>query len=125
MIYKVENSVIENKNINYYPVLVIKFNQYKCVYYIKRDLLYFVYYYFFTQTAETDNVLCATSEGEALALLKEFKSDSNSESLINTFVKAVKSYHSPSPSPNAPQYIEHYFSIACEERVITTTLMDI
>lgn len=124
MNYKIGNNVVENKIVTHYPVLVIKFNQYKCVYYIKRDLLYFVCNYFFTQDREANNILCANSDGEALALIGEFKSDPNSENLINTFVKAVKSYNNPSPSPNAPQYIEHYFSVVRKEHIITTSLMD-
>lgn len=124
MNYKIGNNVVENKIVTCYPVLVIKFNKYKCVYFIKRDLLYFFHNYFFSQTYEEDNILSANSEGEALALIGEIKSDPNSENLINTFVKAVKSYNSPSPSPNAPQYIEHYFSIVHKEHAITTSLMD-
>lgn len=124
MNYKIGNNVVENKIVTCYPVLVVKFNEYKCVYFIKRDLLYFVHNYFFSQTYEEDNILSANSEGEALALIGEIKSDPNSERLINTFVKAVKSYNSPSPSPNAPQYLEHYFSIIRKEHVVTTSLMD-
>lgn len=124
MNYKIGNNVVENKIVTCYPVLVIKFNKYKCVYFIKRDLMYFVHNYFFSQTYEEDNILSANSEGEALALIGEIKSDPNSENLINTFVKAVKSYNSPSPSPNAPQYIEHYFSVVRKEHFITTSLMD-
>lgn len=124
MNYKTGNNVVENKIVIYYPVLVVKFNQYKCAYYIKRDLLYSVPNYFFTQDTEEDNILCANSEGEALALVGEFKSDPNSESLINTFVKAIKSYLSPSNYLNAPQYLEHYFSVVRKEHVITTSLMD-
>lgn len=124
MNYKIGNNVVENKIVTCYPVLVVKFNEYKCVYFIKRDLLYFVHNYFFSQTYEEDNILSANSEGEALALIGKIKSDPNSERLINTFVKAVKSYNSPSPSPNAPQYLEHYFSIIRKEHVVTTSLMD-
>lgn len=124
MNYKIGNNVVENKIITYYPVLVVKFNQYKGTYYIKRDLLYFVHNYFFTQERDADNILCANSEGEALALVGGFKSDPNSESLINTFVKAVKSYNNPVHLPEAPQYIEHYFSVVRKEHVLTTTLMD-
>ena len=124
MNYKIGNNVVENKIVTCYPVLVIKFNKYKCVYFIKRDLMYFVHNYFFSRTYEEDNILSANSEGEALALIGEIKSDPKNENLINTFVKAVKSYNSPSPSPNAPQYIEHYFSIVRKEHVITTSLMD-
>lgn len=124
MIYSTENNATENKIVTCFPVLVVKFNEYKCVYFIKRDLLYFVHNYFFSQTYEEDNILSANSEGEALALIGEIKSDPNSERLINTFVKAVKSYNSPSPSPNAPQYLEHYFSIIRKEHVVTTSLMD-
>lgn len=124
MNYKTGNNVVENKIVTCYPVLVVKFNEYKCVYFIKRDLLYFVHNYFFSQTYEEDNILSANSEGEALALIGEIKSDPNSENLINTFVKALKSYLSPSHSLNAPQYLEHYFSIIRKEHVITTSLMD-
>lgn len=124
MNYKIGNNVVENKIVTYYPVLVVKFNQYKCTYYIKRDLLYFVHNYFFSQDREADNILCANSEGEALALVGEFKSDPNSKNLINTFVKAVKSYNNPSSSPNEPQYLEHYFSVVRKEHIITTSLMD-
>lgn len=124
MNYKIGNNVVENKIVTYYPVFVVKFNEYKCVYFIKRDLLYFVHNYFFTQDREADNILCANSEGEALALIGEFKSDPNSERLINIFVKAVKSYNNPSHLPKASQYIEHYFSVIRKERVLTTTLMD-
>nr|DAD55870.1 MAG TPA: hypothetical protein [Bacteriophage sp.] len=124
MNYKIGNNVVENKIITYYPVLVVKFNKYKCIYFIKRDLMYFVHNYFFSQTYEEDNILSANSEGEALALVGEFKSDPNSENLINTFVKAVKSYNNPSPFPNAPQYLEHYFSVIRKEHVVTTSLMD-
>lgn len=114
----------ENKTVTYYPVFVVKFNEYKCVYFIKRDLMYFVHNYFFSQTYEEDNILSANSEGEALALIGEIKSDPNSENLISTFVKALKSYLSPSHSLNAPQYLEHYFSVIRKEHVITTSLMD-
>lgn len=124
MNYKTGNNVVENKIVTYYPVLVVKFNEYKCVYFIKRDLLYSVPNYFFTQDTEEDNILCANSEGGALALVGEFKSDPNSESLINTFVKAVKSYNNPIHLPEAPQYIEHYFSVICKKHVFTTSLMD-
>ena len=124
MNYKIGNNEVENKIVTYYPVLVIKFNEYKCVYFIKRDLLHFVHNYFFSQTYEEDNILSANSDGEALALVGEFKSDPNSESLINTFVKAVKSYNNPIHLPEAPQYIEHYFSVIRKEHVITTSLMD-
>lgn len=124
MNYKIGNNVVENKIVTYYPVFVVKFNKYKCVYFIKRDLLYFVHSYFFSQIYEEDNILSANSEGEALALVGEFKSDPNSENLINTFVKAVKSYNNPIHLPEAPQYIEHYFSVLRKERVLTTTLMD-
>lgn len=124
MNYKIGNNVVENKIVTYYPVLVVKFNEYKCVYFIKRDLLYFVHNYFFSQTHEEDNILSANSEGEALALIGEVKSDPNSERLINTFVKAVKSYNNPIHLPEAPQYIEHYFSVVCKKHVLTTSLMD-
>lgn len=124
MNYKIGNNVVENKIVTYYPVLVVKFNEYKCVYFIKRDLLYFVHSYFFSQIYEEDNILSANSEGEALALVGEFKSDPNSENLINTFVKAVKSYNNPIHLPEAPQYIEHYFSVLRKEHVVTTSLMD-
>lgn len=124
MNYKIGNNVVENKIVTYYPVLVVKFNEYKRVYFIKRDLLYFVHNYFFSQTYEEDNILSANSEGEALALVGEFKSDPNSESLINTFVKAVKSYNNPIHLPEAPQYLEHYFSVIRKEHIITTSLMD-
>lgn len=118
MNYKIGNNVVENKIVTYYPVLVVKFNEYKCVYFIKRDLMYFAHNYFFSQTYDADNVLCAHSAGEALAFIGEFKADPNSENLINTFVKAVKSYLSPS------NYLEHYFSVIRKEHVITTSLMD-
>ena len=124
MNYKIGNNVVENKIVTCYPVLVVKFNEYKCVYFIKRDLMYFVHNYFFSQTYEEDNILSANSEGEALALIGEIKSDPNSENLINTFVKALKSYLSPSHSLNAPQYFEHYFSVIRKEHVVTTSLMD-
>ena len=124
MNYKTGNNVVENKIVTCYPVLVVKFNEYKCVYFIKRDLLYFVHNYFFSQTYEEDNILSANSEGEALALIGEIKSHPNSEQLINTFVKAIKSYYNPSSSPNEPQYLEHYFSIIRKEHVVTTSLMD-
>lgn len=124
MNYKIGNNVVENKIVTYYPVLVVKFNEYKCVYFIKRDLLYFVHSYFFSQIYEEDNILSANSEGEALALVGEFKSDPNSESLINTFVKAIKSYNNPIHLPEAPQYLEHYFSVIRKEHIITTSLMD-
>lgn len=124
MNYKIGNNEVENKIVTCYPVLVVKFNEYKCVYFIKRDLLYFVHNYFFSQTYEEDNILSANSEGEALALIGEIKSDPNSESLINTFVKAVKSYNNPIHLPEAPQYIEHYFSVICKKHVFTTSLMD-
>lgn len=124
MNYKIGNNVVENKIVTYYPVLVVKFNEYKCVYFIKRDLLYFVHSYFFSQIYEEDNILSANSEGEALALIGEFKSDPNSENLINTFIKAVKSYNNPIHLPEAPQYIEHYFSVLRKEHVVTTSLMD-
>lgn len=124
MNYKTGNNVVENKIVTYYPVLVVKFNEYKCVYFIKRDLLYFVHSYFFSQTYEEDNILSANSEGEALALIGEVKSDPNSEQLINTFVKALKSYLIPSPFLNPPQYLEHYFSVIRKEHIITTSLMD-
>ena len=120
MNYQTGNNVVENKIVTYYPVFVVKFNQYKCVYYIERNIQYFVSNYFFAQDCEADNILCATSAGEALALIGEFKSDPNSERLIDNFVKAVKSYNSHSPSPNTPQYIEHYFSVVRKEHVITT-----
>ena len=118
MNYKIGNNVVENKIVTCYPVLVVKFNEYKCVYFIKRDLMYFTRNYFFSQTYEEDNILSANSEGEALAFIEEVKSDPNSENLINTFVKAVKSYLSPS------NYLEHYFSVIRKEHVITTSLMD-
>ena len=124
MNYKIGNNVVENKIVTYYPVLVVKFNEYKCVYFIKRDLMYFVHSYFFSQIYEEDNILSANSEREALALVGEFKSDPNSENLINTFVKAVKSYNNPIHLPEAPQYLEHYFSILRKEHVVTTSLMD-
>ena len=124
MNYKIGNNEVENKIVTYYPVLVVKFNEYKCVYFIKRDLLYFVHSYFFSQIYEEDNILSANSEGEALALVGEFKSDPNSENLINTFVKAVKSYNNPIHLPEAPQYLEHYFSVLRKEHVVTTSLMD-
>ena len=124
MNYKIGNNEVENKIVTCYPVLVVKFNEYKCVYFIKRDLLYFVHNYFFSQTYEEDNILSANSEGEALAFIGEVKSDPNSENLINTFVKAIKSYLSPSNYLNAPQYLEHYFSVVRKEHVITTSLMD-
>ena len=124
MNYKIGNNVVENKIVTCYPVLVVKFNEYKCVYFIKRDLMYFTRNYFFSQTYEEDNILSANSEGEALAFIEEVKSDPNSENLINTFVKAVKSYLSPSNYLNTPQYIEHYFSVIRKEHVITTSLMD-
>lgn len=124
MNYKIGNNVVENKIFTYYPVLVVKFNEYKCVYFIKRDLMYFAHNYFFSQTYDADNILCANSEGEALAFIGEVKSDPNSESLINTFVKAVKSYNNPIHLPEAPQYIEHYFSVICKKHVFTTSLMD-
>lgn len=124
MNYKIGNNVVENKIVTYYPVLVVKFNEYKCVYFIKRDLMYFVHNYFFSQFYEEDNILSANSEGEALALIGEFKSDPNSENLINTFIKAVKSYNNPIHLPEAPQYIEHYFSVLRKEHVVTTSLMD-
>ena len=90
MNYKIGNNIVENKIVTYYPVLVVKFNEYKCVYFIKRDLMYFTRNYFFSQTYEADNILSANSEGEALAFIGEVKSDPNSENLINTFVKAIK-----------------------------------
>ena len=121
MNYKIGNNVVENKIVTCYPVLVIKFNKYKCVYFIKHDLMYFVHNYFFSHTYEEDNILSANSEGEALALIGEIKSHPNSEQLINTFVKAVKSYNN---SSNKPQYLEHYFSIVRKEHVVTTSLMD-
>lgn len=124
MIYNAGVNRKENKTVTYYPVFVVEFNQYKCVYYIERNIFHFVFNYFFAQTYEEDNILSANSEGEALALIGEIKSDPNSENLINTFVKAVKSYNSPSPSPNAPQYLEHYFSIIRKEYIVTTSLMD-
>lgn len=124
MNYKIGNNIVENKIVTYYPVLVVKFNEYKCVYFIKRDLMYFTRNYFFSQTYEADNILSANSEGEALAFIGEVKSDPNSENLINTFVKAIKSYLSPSNYLNAPQYLEHYFSVVRKEHVITTSLMD-
>ena len=124
MNYKIGNNEVENKIVTCYPVLVVKFNEYKCVYFIKHDLLYFVHNYFFSQTYEEDNILSANSEGEALALIGEIKSDPNSENLINTFVTALKSYLGPSHSLNAPQYLERYFSIIRKEHVITTSLMD-
>lgn len=124
MNYKIGNNEVENKIVTCYPVLVVKFNEYKCVYFIKRDLLYFVHNYFFSQTYEEDNILSANSEGEALALIGEIKSDPNSENLINTFVKALKSYNNPIHLPEAPQYLEHYFSVIRKEHIITTSLMD-
>lgn len=124
MIYSAGINGKENKTVTYYPVFVVEFNQYKCVYYIKRDIQYFVSNYFFAQDCEVDNILCATSAGEALAMIGEFKSDPNSERLINTFVKAVKSYNNPSPCPNAPQYLDHYFSVVRKEYIITTNLLD-
>ena len=67
MIYNAGINETENKIVTYYPVFVVKFNQYKCVYYIERNSLYFVDNYFFSQICEEDNILCANSEGEALA----------------------------------------------------------
>ena len=124
MNYKIGNNIVENKIVTYYPVLVVKFNEYKCVYFIKRDLMYFTRNYFFSQTYEADNILSANSEGEALAFIGEFKSDPNSERLIDNFVKAVKSYNNPCHSPNAPQYLNHYFSIVRDERIFNRALMD-
>lgn len=124
MIYSAKNDVAENKIITCFPVLVIKFDNHKRVYFIKHDYLYCVDNYFFSQICEEDNILCANSEGEALALIGEIKSHLNSEQLINTFVKAVKSYLSPSNYLNTPQYLEHYFSIVRKEHVVTTSLMD-
>jgi len=124
MNYETGNNVVENKIVTCFPVLVVKFNKYKCVYFIKRNLLYFARNYFFSQICEEDDILCASSEREALALIREFKSDPNSERLIDNFVKAVKSYNSHSPSPNTPQYLEHYFSVVRKEHIIATSLMD-
>lgn len=124
MNYKTGNNVVENKIVTYYPVLVVKFDNHKCVYFIKHDYLYCVDNYFFSQICEEDNILCANSEGEALSLIGKIKSHPNSEQLINTFVKAVKSYNNPSSFPNEPQYLEHYFSIVRKEHVVTTSLMD-
>lgn len=124
MIYSAGNNATENKIVTCFPVLVVKFNNYKYVYFIKHDYLYFVDNYFFSQICEEDNILCANSEGEALALIGEIKSHPNSEQLINTFVKAIKSYYNPSSSPSEPQYLEHYFSIIRKEHVVTTSLMD-
>lgn len=124
MNYKIGNNVVENKIVTCYPVLVVKFNEYKCVYFIKRDLMYFVHSYFFSHTCEEDNILSSNSEGGALTLIEEIKSDAHSEQLINTFVKAAKSYNNPIHLPEAPQYLEHYFSIIRKEHVITTSLMD-
>lgn len=124
MIYSAGNNATENKIVTYFPVLVVKFNNYKYVYFIKHNYLYFVDNYFFSQICEEDNILCANSEGEALALIGEIKSHPNSEQLINTFVKAIKSYYNSSSSPNEPQYLEHYFSIIRKEHVVTTSLMD-
>lgn len=124
MIYTNKNDAVENKIVTCFPVLVVKFNNYKSVYFIKHDYLYFVDNYFFSQICEENNILCANSEEEALALIKEIKSHPNSEQLINTFVNAVKSYNNPSSSPNEPQYLEHYFSVVRKEHVVTTSLMD-
>lgn len=124
MIYNAGINGKENKTVTYYPVFVVEFNQYKCVYYIERNIQCFVFNYFFAQDCKADNILCAHSAGEALAFIGEFKSDPNSERLINNFVKAVKSYNNPCPSPNAPQYLNHYFSIIRRECIITTSLMD-
>ena len=124
MIYNAGVNGKENKTVTYYPVFVVEFNQYKCVYYIERNIFHFVFNYFFAQDCEADNILCAHSAGEALAFIGEFKSDPNSERLIDNFVKAIKSYLSPSNYLNAPQYLEHYFSVVRKEHVITTSLMD-
>ena len=82
MIYSAKNDVAENKIITCFPVLVIKFDNHKRVYFIKHDYLYCVDNYFFSQICEEDNILCANSEGEALALIGEIKSHPNSEQLI-------------------------------------------
>ena len=42
MIYSAGNDVAENKIVTCFPVLVVKFNNYKYVYFIKHDYLYFV-----------------------------------------------------------------------------------
>lgn len=124
MIYNAGNDVVENKIVTCFPVLVVKFNNYKVVCFIKHDYLYFTDNYFFSLICEEDNILCANSEGGALALIEEIKSHPNSEQLINTFVKAVKSYINRSSSPNEPQYLEHYFSVVRKEHIVTTSLMD-
>lgn len=124
MIYNAGVNGKENKTVTYYPVFVVEFNQYKCVYYIEQNIFHFVSNYFFAQDCEADNILCAHSAGEALAFIGEFKSDPNSERLIDNFVKAVKSYNNPCHSPNAPQYLNHYFSIVRDERIFNRALMD-
>ena len=124
MIYRNGINGKENKIVTYYPVFVVEFNQYKCVYYIERDVQYFIYNYFFAQDCEKDNILHANSAGEALALIGEFKSDPNSENLIKTFVRAVKSYHTSHPNPNNPQYLDHYFSVIRDERIFNLELMN-
>lgn len=125
MNYKTGNNEVKNKITYYFPVLVIEFNQFKMAFYLKRDNLYFVRNYFFTQNCDdADNIMCATSEGEAIAQIQEFKANPNYENLVKSFVKAVKDYNSPSPSVNAPQYLDHYFSIIRREYIITTGLLD-
>ena len=58
-----------------------------------------------------------------MVLIKEVKTNSNYETLVKNFVKAVKNCNSPFPSVNAPQYLDHYFSIIRKEHIITNNLL--
>lgn len=124
MNYKTGNNEVENKITNYFPVLIIEFNQFKMTYYLKCEHLYSIRNYFFTQDLDENGVMCGSYEGAAVAQIQEFKANPNYENLVKSFVKAVKDYNNPSPSVNAPQYLDHYFSIICREHIITTSLLD-
>lgn len=124
MIYKTGNNIVENKIVTYYPVLVVEFNQFKMVYYIKKDSLYSIRNYFFTTSYnDTDNIMGTVSESTAISLIDEFKANPNYENLIKNFVEAVKDYNNPFPSVNESQYLDHYFSIVRKEHLITNNLL--
>lgn len=124
MNYKTGNNIVENKIVTYYPVLVVEFNQFKMVYYIKKDSLYSIRNYFFTTSYnDTDNIMGTVSESTAISLIDEFKANPNYENLIKNFVEAVKDYNNPFPSVNESQYLDHYFSIVRKEHLITNNLL--
>lgn len=124
MNYKTGTNVVKKGTSNYYPVLVIEFSQFKKTFYLKNNYLYSVGNYFFTLNCDEDGVMCATSEGEALSLINEFKSTPDGEKLIENFVTAVKNYQNSPSVVNPSQYLSHYFSIVRREVVITSSLLD-